>query len=112
MPDQKNKWEIYTGGVPSKFFNSLPSEGIDLCFIDSFHFNPGEHLNVLEILPHLKNNAMVIFHDTVFHTFNRDPYTTTNGVALNSLPGKRITLKSEKTAGIANIGAEILNKKD
>jgi predicted O-methyltransferase YrrM len=112
MPDQKEKCEIFTGGVPSKFFNSLPSDGIDLCFIDSFHWNPGEHLNILEILPHLKNDAVVIFHDTVFHTFGKDPYATTNGVALNSLPGKRIILKSEKTAGLANIGAVIINKQN
>ena len=110
MPNQKQKWKIFTGGVSSKYFSELPTEGIDICFIDSFHWNPGEHINILEILPHLKDNAIVIYHDTVFHTFVKDPYATTNCVALNSLPGKRITLNSEKTAGVANIGAVIINK--
>ncbi len=108
VPNLVSKWELYTGGVPSKHLDKIPQDGVDICLIDTAHFNPGEHLNILEILPYLKKNAIVIFHDTVYHTRNNSKGST-NCVSINTLNGKRIILKSENTKGLANIGAIILN---
>jgi len=109
IPELMNKWELYTGGVPCKYFDDyLPKEGIDICFVDTVHSNPGEHLNILEIMPYMKKNGIIILHDTNYHTlFNVQGYT--NIVLLNTLKGKRIYLKSEKTMCIPNIGAIILD---
>ncbi|MCL2310983.1 MAG: class I SAM-dependent methyltransferase [Firmicutes bacterium] len=114
VPNLIDKWELYTGGVPSKYFDKLPKDGIDICFIDTMHTNPGEHLNILEILPYIKKGGIVIYHDTMLHIpLEAHPYNqfaTTNCVSLNTLKGKRIYLKSENTMGLPNIGALILDE--
>jgi len=108
VPDLIHKWELYTGGMPCKYFDFLPDEGIDICLIDTAHRNPGEHLNILEILPYMKNNGIVIFHDTMLH-FEQE-FSWTNCVSINTLKGKRIFLESAgEIAGLANIGAIILD---
>ena len=109
VPNLVSKWELFTGGVPCKYFDVLPQDGIDICFIDTAHFNPGEHLNILEILPFMKKNAIIIYHDTAYHTLHMETGTT-NCVSINTLNGKRILLKSEKTNGLPNIGAVILDE--
>jgi hypothetical protein len=83
--------------------------GVDICMIDTAHFNPGEHLNILEILPFMKKNGIVIYHDTAYHSLN-GANGATNLVSINTLKGKRIQLKSEKTRGLPNIGAVILDE--
>jgi predicted O-methyltransferase YrrM len=108
VPNLTSKWKLYTGGVPCKYFDILPDEGIDICFIDTAHFNPGEHLNILEILPFMKKNSIIIYHDTVYHT-KRVSSGTTNCVSINTLNGARIVLRTENTNGLANIGAVILD---
>jgi hypothetical protein len=110
VPKLTSKWQLFTGGVPCKFFDVLPEDGVDICFIDTAHFNPGEHLNILEVLPFMKKNALIIYHDTVYHAVSK-PRGTTNCVSINTLNGKRIVLKSEKTEGLANIGAIVLDDK-
>ena len=39
------------------------SNNIDMVFIDSAHFEPGEILDFLIVLPFLKEGAIVGFHD-------------------------------------------------
>lgn len=107
LPDLVSKWELFTGGVPCKYFDILPEDGIDICFIDAMHHNPGEHLNILEILPFMKKNGIIIYHDTAYHMLHG---STTNCVSINTLNGKRILLKSEKTNGLPNIGAIIIDE--
>jgi len=109
VPDLASKWELYTGGVPCKYFDNIPKDGIDVCFIDTVHFNPGEHLNILEVLPFMKKNGIIIYHDTAYHSFSCVDGTT-NLVSINTLNGKRILLKSEQTMGLPNIGAIILDE--
>lgn len=108
VPALVSQWELYTGGVPSKYFNALPKEGVDICFIDTAHFNPGEHLNILEILPFMKKNGLIIYHDIALHTLF-DENATTNCNSINSLAGKRIVLHPERIKGLENIGAVILD---
>jgi len=108
VPDLASKWELYTNGVPCKYFDNIPKDGIDICFIDTVHFNPGEHLNVLEVLPFMKKNGIIIYHDVAYHT-NFNASGITNHISINSLNGKRILLKSEQTMGLASISAIILN---
>jgi len=110
VPELMSKWELYTGGVPCKYFDEhLPKDGIDIAFIDTAHENPGEHLNILEILPYMKKNGIVILHDTVYHTLHSANGTTCH-VVLNTLKGKHISLNSEETMGLPNIGAIVLDE--
>ena len=57
-----NKWTLYTGNIPAKFMKEI-GNNIDMVFIDSVHFEPGEILDFLMVLPFLKEEAIVILHD-------------------------------------------------
>ena len=57
-----NKWSLYTGNVPAKFLKRI-GKNIDMAFIDSGHYEPGEILDFLIALPFLKEEAIVIIHD-------------------------------------------------
>jgi len=111
IPKLLSKWELYTGGTACKYFDEvLPENGIDLCLIDTVHSNPGEHLNILEVLPYMKKAGIIIYHDTVYHTFRNNVYGTTCCSSINALNGKRIILKSEKTMGLPNISGIVLDE--
>lgn len=56
------KWKLYTGNVAAKFIEEIGGD-IDIAFIDTAHFAPGEIMDFLMILPFLKENATVIIHD-------------------------------------------------
>ena len=57
-----NKWSLFTGNVPAKFMKNI-GKNIDMVFIDSGHYEPGEILDFLIVLPFLKEEAIVMFHD-------------------------------------------------
>ena len=63
FPYLMNKWNLYTGGITSEFIEKIGGE-IDLVFIDTAHYTPGEMLDWLQVLPFLKEEAIVVFHDT------------------------------------------------
>jgi len=41
---------------------------IDMCLIDTVHSNPGEILDTLMVLPFLRDDAVMVFHDVNEHT--------------------------------------------
>ena len=51
-----NKWTLYTGGITSNFIEKIGGD-IDLTFIDTVHYAPGECLDILQILPFLKKKC-------------------------------------------------------
>jgi predicted O-methyltransferase YrrM len=57
-----NKWSLFTGNIPIKFMKEV-GNNIEMVFIDSGHYEPGEILDFLIVLPFLKEEAIVIFHD-------------------------------------------------
>ena len=60
-----DKWTLYTGGITPEFIENIGS-CIDFAFIDTKHVTPGEMLDWLMVLPFLKNESIVVFHDTCF----------------------------------------------
>ena len=62
FPNFLSKWSLYTGYTASKFLEKIGGE-IDMAFLDTSHFEPGEILDFLIILPFLKKGAIVVFHD-------------------------------------------------
>lgn len=69
FPELADKWELNTGAPTCEFIEKIGNE-IDVVYIDTVHFTPGEMINWLEILPFLKEEAIVIIHDTFFMYFN------------------------------------------
>ena len=62
MKELVNRWSLYTGNIAAKFIEEI-GNNIDMVFIDSAHFEPGEILDFLIVLPFLKEGAIVGFHD-------------------------------------------------
>lgn len=62
FPEFLKKWTLFQGDVAAKFIEQI-GNNIDMVFIDSAHFEPGEILDFLIVLPFLKENAIVGFHD-------------------------------------------------
>ena len=59
-----DKWKLYFGNT-AEYIESI-GNNIDMVFIDTAHLTPGELLNWLEVLPFLKEDAIVVIHDTFF----------------------------------------------
>lgn len=113
LPELKNKWHLYTGGVSAKFIEDI-GNNIDVCFLDTTHCNPGEILDFLTVLPYLKENAVVILHDTLLYGI--EPYIynfrlgcTTNGTLFSAIKGKKIHANEGYFGNFGNIGAIILD---
>ena len=62
FPNLMSNWKLYSGNIATKFIEEI-GNNIDMAFIDTAHFEPGEILDFLMILPFLKKGALVGFHD-------------------------------------------------
>ena len=62
FPNYMSKWTLYKGNVASKFMEEIGKD-IDAVFIDSAHFEPGEILDFIIVLPFLSEKAVVCLHD-------------------------------------------------
>ena len=63
---QNNKWKLYTGEQPHKFLEKLNLK-FDFLFLDTKHLAPGELINIIEALPFLEENSIIVMHDVMFH---------------------------------------------
>lgn len=108
FPELINKWTLYTGGITSEFIETI-GDGIDLAFIDTRHVTPGEMLDWLMVLPFLKNEAVVIFHDAFFLYYDRkitkEKKHTSNNQLLCYIRGELILPHYGDSVFFRNIGA-------
>lgn len=104
-------WQLFTGGMPCRHFSCLPAE-IDICIIDTVHHNPGEHINILEILPYMRKGGIIVLHDTALYLLSDGAENSwTTRVALNTMRGRQLLPRkySDKSLGlIPNIGGVVL----
>jgi predicted O-methyltransferase YrrM len=93
FPNLMNKWKLYTGNTTSAFIENIGGN-IDFVFIDTAHVMPGEVLNIIEILPFLKKNAIIAFDDINHQTrvsLAKIPYFySCNNLLFSILKGKKI----------------------
>ena len=61
-----NKWKLYTGEQRHKFLDKLNLK-FHFLFLDTVHITPGELINIIEALPFLEENAIIIMHDVMYH---------------------------------------------
>ena len=109
FPEFLNKWTLFQGDIAAKFIEQIGND-IDMVFIDSAHFEPGEILDFLIVLPFLKEGAIVGFHDIgnqITKSSHRDewaPYIIFNMIRGKTyLPSGDFILKHD-------IGIKILDK--
>jgi predicted O-methyltransferase YrrM len=70
FPELSIKWRLFTGDLPHKFLVKL-NETFDFLFLDTAHLAPGELLNFIEVLPFLKEKAIIILHDILWHFYTK-----------------------------------------
>jgi predicted O-methyltransferase YrrM len=108
FPELMDKWTLYTGGITSEFIETI-GDNIDLVFIDTVHFTPGEMLDWLMVLPFLKNEAVVILHDAFFlyhhGKVSKKKSMTSNNQLLCYIRGELILPHYGNSIFARNIGA-------
>ena len=82
FPELMNKWTRYIGTLTSQVIEKIGND-IDLAFIDTMHITPGEMLDWLMVLPFLKDEAIVVFHDT-YVLYNSKLYINTKTITSNN----------------------------
>ena len=107
-----NKWQLYTGKFPHKFLCKLNMK-FDFLFLDTVHLAPGEFINIIEVLPFLEENAILVIHDVMFHLPSFHYYNPksikfhpSNIYLMSSLFGDKIIIHNNNS--FENIGAIIL----
>ena len=110
---KNDKWKLYTGKLPHIFLEKLNMK-FDFLFLDTSHLVPGEILNLIEVLPFLEDNAVIILHDIMFHLpthkfYNQKEvkYHPSMIYLLTSLAGNKIVMQDQEY-GLENIGAILL----
>ena len=73
-PELKKQWTFFAGGLSLSFLDKIASsydenDKFDFCFIDTAHVTPCEILDTLQVLPYLKKNATLVYHDTNLHLY-------------------------------------------
>ena len=66
FPELTKNWKLYTGDQPHKILVNLNMK-FDFVLLDSAHVSPGEIINFIEVLPFLKENAIVKVHDIFWY---------------------------------------------
>lgn len=115
-PSLKTKWQLFTGRLALNFMDKIQG-GIDFCFIDTAHINPGEMFDVLMVLPFLDDNAIIVFHDTSLHTwyFLNKRYllgekAITNNLLMSAVTGKKLLPGNHGGEHFPNIAGININK--
>ena len=111
FPELTDKWSLFTGEQPHIFLQKLNIK-YDLVFLDTAHISPGEILNLIELLPFLKQNAIIILHDIIWHFIKENGTEKIQSVSspqlllMSVLHGDKLLIKNEEK--IDNMGAIFL----
>lgn len=115
FPELLNKWKLFTGNTTASFIEEIGGN-IDFVFIDTAHVMPGEVLNLIEILPFLKDNAIIALDDINQHIKQRliklPFFHSCNHILFSVLRGKKIILNEQNKTSFDFFkqGAVILDK--
>ena len=113
FPELIENWSLYAGGNPSEFIEKI-GNNIDLVFIDTAHYTPGEMINFLEVLPFLKEEAIVVIHDIYLifvGNYKHKKYRNySNNQLICYIRGKLILPSYDDKLFNINIGAVKLDK--
>ena len=118
FPELMGKWSLFIGDMPHKFLSKLNIK-YDFLFLDTAHTSPGEFFNLIEVLPFLKEKAIVVLHDTIWHLhltlrtnkkLNEIKVMPTQIYLMSSLIGEKILINHD-LYGFENVGAIRLAEK-
>ena len=110
-------WKLLMGEMPHKFLSKLNLK-FNLAIIDTDHLMPGEILNIIEVMPFLEENAIIILPHLITHmknVYNKDidkneiKKSSTSILLMSSLVGKKKIFYNENKI-MGNVGAIFLEK--
>lgn len=106
--DNYEMYHLYTGCVVAEVIEEICElEKCDFCIIDTAHILPGEVLDLLAILPFLKDKAIIVLHDVMLHHMSKNRCYATQ-VAFDCIVGDKIwNWDAEK---FPNIAAVLINE--
>jgi predicted O-methyltransferase YrrM len=114
--DLKSRWKLFSGGLALEFMDEIGDE-IDFCLIDTVRKNPCEILDILMILPYLKDDAIVVFRNVNLYMAHYSDMRSwhTKNLLFSALFGQKLAQKTFNPRNIhdarfANIGAIQLTK--
>lgn len=98
------KYHLYTGCVVAEVIEEIcEDEKCDFCIIDTSHIMPGEVLDLLAVLPFLKENGVIVLHDVMLHHMSKNRCYATQ-IAFDCIVGNKIwNWDSEKYPNIAAV---------
>ena len=117
FPSLTQNWQLHTDVMPHKILDKI-NKKFNLAIIDTSHIMPGEILNIIEIMPFLEDNAILVFPNMISHlynVYNKDmdktliKRTPTSIYLMASLIGKKKIIY-DKNKKMGNIGLIILEK--
>lgn len=110
FPELTKKWKLYTGDQSHKFLEKLNLK-FDFLLLDTAHFSPGELINIIEALPFLEENAIIVLHDIMYHLISNNyfrpkeiKFHPSNIFLMTSLYGDKVIVEREDKRFV-NIGA-------
>ena len=113
FPELMDKWTLFLGGLTGEYIETI-GNGIDLVFIDTVHLTPGEMLDWLMVLPFLKDEAILVLHDTFFlyygNQVTKSKRHTSNNQLFVYIRGEVILPNYGDSVFFRNIGAIKLAK--
>lgn len=72
FPNLIKNWSLFKGNIVANFIEKIGKD-IDMVFIDTSHFEPGEILDFIMVFPFLKEEDIVGFHDISLQLFSYEP---------------------------------------
>ena len=57
----------------------------DFLFLDTAYISPGKLINLIEVLPFLEENAIIVLHDIVWHHLKESEFTQLKSISSPSL---------------------------
>ncbi len=108
FPELKKQLRAYTGEDISEYIEKIGGD-IDFAFIDTGHFHPCEALNLITILPFMRENSWVVMHDIGLFYCQENHYQYHNCYATKYIwdawEGEKLSPSSCELFVIPNIGA-------
>ncbi len=102
---KETDYRLYLGGVACSFMDEIGS-GADFLVIDTMHILPGELLDIITLLPFLKDGCMVVLHDIAYGLYSDYPDGFATGLAMSSVTAdKYINRDGQRKYRYPNIGA-------
>jgi len=124
-PNLKRRWHPYLGHLSYEVMPQIGKE-IDFCLIDTVHIMPGEILDYLMVLPHLKDDCVVVLHDVSLPTAKSRENNFTTTLLISAIRGEKLLMSKKNyeiidrlddnaivahsATCLPNIAAVVLNK--